>query len=53
MLIRSNDGTSTVNDDQKKEISKQSIEFGKKAINFNIKDCDSWCNFTFLNFIII
>jgi TPR repeat protein len=40
MIVRSKDFT---NFEEKKESSKTSLDFGKKAIEADLKDSNSWC----------
>jgi len=47
MIIRSKEFNS---DAEKNESAKKSLEYAKKAIEADLKDPESWCNFLILNF---
>ncbi len=41
MIVRSREASSL---EEKKEFTKLSLEYGKKAVEIDLKDSDSWCN---------
>jgi hypothetical protein len=41
MIVRTK--KESLNEQEKQEIYKKSLEYAKKAINLDIKDSESWC----------
>jgi hypothetical protein len=41
MIVRSNN--SSLNETERKEASLKSLDLAKKAINYDLKDSESWC----------